>query len=235
MNSAESPVGEDRFAFPTRILPSSERLRGTATRRRQFTERTRGTTRPRIRSQRLRSRRSRALPIPAHLPTPFSPVIHNRVSTSTTGSELPLPAAAVSFTKNPPSSRTPGSRPSRVSSMTLRSSKTVIRRISPSDAHRSIVRRSRLPVAGGLSQAGPGLPPPITRVISAGTAPESASALSRDSRILHASVIRNVVGQVLTRLSTSVSSVASAVLVGQTPCAASKMPVSSIPTLPCVS
>ena len=53
----------------------------------------------------------------------------------------------------------------------------------------------------------------------------SASALSRDSRILRASVIRNVVGQVFTRFSTSVSSVASAVLMGQSPSAASKMAV----------
>ena len=51
------------------------------------------------------------------------------------------------------------------------------------------------------------------RVFGGGGA-AGASALSRDSRILRASVIRNVVGQVLTRFSTSVSSVASAVLMG---------------------
>ena len=61
----------------------------------------------------------------------------------------------------------------------------------------------------------------------AGTAAAAASAVSRDSRIFRASVIRNVIGQVLTRFSTSVNSVASAVLMGSAPSDTSRIAVSS--------
>ena len=53
--------------------------------------------------------------------------------------------------------------------------------------------------------------------VFAGGSGAGPSASSRDSRIFRASVIRSVVGQALTRFSTSVSSVASAVLMGQFP------------------